>query len=476
MKSGKSEKVNHNNRSKQIRKENMMKTLVKTLLVLCVALAGVVSAQTAIETSQLQAVGITYYDVNSDIARQHTQDLRDDQAGLNIATDFGEEIVFVTNAGINVQFADGSGRRVIIARGSGYSQFWYPAWSLDGTKIAFAATTNDPRVVDLVVANSDGSNPTVILELDAGYYNSYIQSISWHWASEYIMFTYAYNDIDLNSLFVICTIHYSGSNFVVGPGPDRSYCQYEPRNNSQRYAYIAAGRPFYMNSDLRVSNLDGSNDQLWFQYTGAIAGFTHVVWKNQNSLYTIIRNWDQYPNREVLLRIDRINNQTYYTTLIFSEPNASLWTPTLSPNRLQMYMSELIGNNGTMWLTTFNSNGDVVNNVSKGAGMFPNWRQHIPTDIADEEMNLPAATSLAHNYPNPFNARTTIKYTLAADDHVVVEVFDLLGKKVITLQDGHQVAGEHDIVWNAESVASGTYFYRIQTSDKVETHAMTLLK
>ena len=405
MKLRKLEKTNLNNRNRLDGKEIIMKTLAKTLLVLLVVLAGIGVAQTTFKTSESKLAGISYYDVNSDIARQHTEELREAQVGLDIASDFGEEIVFVTNAGINVQFADGSGRRVLIARGSGFSQFWYPSWSLDGTKVAFAATRTDPRVVDLVVANADGSNPTVILTLNEGYYNSFIQSISWHWGNEYIMFTYAYNDYQLNSLFVICTIHYSGSNFVVGPGPDRSYCQYEPRNNSQRYAYVATGRPFYMNSDLRVSNLDGTNDQLWFQYTGAIAGFTHVVWKNQNSLYTIIRNWDQYPNREVLLRIDRINNQTYYTTLIFSEPNASLWSPTLSPNRSQMYMSEMIGDVGTMWLTTFNSNGDVVNNVSKGAGMFPNWRQHIPTGIADEEMNLPSATSLSQNYPRSSSTR-----------------------------------------------------------------------
>jgi len=340
---------------------------------------------------------IKYYKVGSEIVNKHNQELRDSQIGIE-QVDLGEEIIFVLDNGICVQFEDGSGRRLVISRGSGYSGFSYPAWSLDGKRMAFAANRTDPRIVDLVVANADGSDLTVILTLDAGYYNSFIQSISWHWGNEYIMFSYAYNDAELNSLFVICTIEYTGQNFVVGPGPDRNYCQYEPVYGSSRYAYIANGRPFYFHSDLRVSNLDGSNDVLWLQHTDVIAGLSHVCWNNANSIYTIIRNWNQYPNREALLRVDRSAQTTYYTVIAISELNASLWSPTLSPDRKNIYNTELLNNTGTLYLTMLGANGLPTSIVAKGSGLFPNWRQTIPVYPPDPPTLL--------NPPNNVNGIT----------------------------------------------------------------------
>ena len=179
----------------------------------------------------------------------------------------------------------------------------YPAWSLDGRHIAFAANRSDPRVVDLVVANSDGSDPTVIAVLDQGYYNSFIGSISWHWGHQYIMFSYSYNDWQNNVVMVICTVRKDGADFNVGPGPDRNACQYEPLSGSVRYAYTATGRPFYTNSDLRVSDLSGTNDALWLQVAGTISAFTHVTWNGPNSLYVVARYTAGYPDREVLFRV-----------------------------------------------------------------------------------------------------------------------------------------------------------------------------
>jgi len=476
MKSVNRKEYGKKNSTKTSEKEKTMKSLAKALIALIALLFSTASASSIAGPDSLEIPRITYYGVDSDTAIQHTMELREAQGSTTSVMDLGEDIVFVMDSGINVQFANGSGRRTIINRGGGYQSFMYPAWSLDGTRIAFSAVRTDPRVVDLVVANSDGSNPTVILTLAEGYYNSFIQSISWHWADEYIMFTYAFNDINLNSLFVVCTIHFTGADFTVGPGPDRSYCQYEPTTGSQRYAYIAAGRPFYFNTDLRVSNLDGSNDHLWLQFPGTIAGFTHVLWNGPNSLYTIIRNWDQYPNREALLRVDKVGGQFYYTVVSLSDPYASLWSPTSSPSRNQLYTSEMTNNSSTLWLTTLDSNGNAISVVPKGAGLFPNWRQEIPTDVTDEGVDMPEAISLMQNYPNPFNANTVIEYSLSETAPVTVEIFDLLGKKVETLENGIQGPGSHSLTWDASNVATGTYFYRITVNDVTQTRKMTLIK
>lgn len=85
------------------------------------------------------------------------------------------------------------------------------------------------------------------------------------------------------------------------------------------------------------------------------------------------------------------------------------------------------------------------------------------------------------SYPNPFNAATTVTYYLPQDGHVSLEVFNILGQKVATLVNGDQPAGRHDMVWTGrtsggDAVASGVYFFRLQTGGSVLTRKMMLLK
>ena len=88
----------------------------------------------------------------------------------------------------------------------------------------------------------------------------------------------------------------------------------------------------------------------------------------------------------------------------------------------------------------------------------------------------PAKFDLAQNYPNPFNPETTIRYSLAADGNVRLTIFDMLGKEVAVLADGFQQAGEHQVSWNAAHLASGSYFYRLESGGDVMVRRMTLLR
>lgn len=85
---------------------------------------------------------------------------------------------------------------------------------------------------------------------------------------------------------------------------------------------------------------------------------------------------------------------------------------------------------------------------------------------------------LEQNYPNPFNPTTTIRYTIPTASLVRLELFDVLGRKVATLVNERKVAGIHTYVLNASrfSLASGTYFYRLQVGNQVETKKMMLVK
>lgn len=90
--------------------------------------------------------------------------------------------------------------------------------------------------------------------------------------------------------------------------------------------------------------------------------------------------------------------------------------------------------------------------------------------------NLPTELSLSQNYPNPFNPMTTIKYSLPKADHVTIEIYDLLGRKVETLVNKKEQAGYHQVIWNGDKVSSGLYFYRLQAGENSRANKMLLLK
>jgi hypothetical protein len=93
-----------------------------------------------------------------------------------------------------------------------------------------------------------------------------------------------------------------------------------------------------------------------------------------------------------------------------------------------------------------------------------------------EEVNAPESFSLSQNYPNPFNAVTSIAFSLPEPREVTLTVYNLLGREVETLLDDYRSAGIHHISFDASDLASGVYFYRLQTGESVESKRMVLLK
>ena len=84
--------------------------------------------------------------------------------------------------------------------------------------------------------------------------------------------------------------------------------------------------------------------------------------------------------------------------------------------------------------------------------------------------------ALHQNFPNPFNPSTQISYDLAAGSNVSLQVFDLLGREVATLVNGAQNAGRYTVSFDATSLPSGMYFYRLETAQFTDMKKMMLLK
>jgi hypothetical protein len=123
--------------------------------------------------------------------------------------------------------------------------------------------------------------------------------------------------------------------------------------------------------------------------------------------------------------------------------------------------------------------GNAANNNGGASGDYiytTSFTTHrLITGIDDAFTSLPTHIKLG-NYPNPFNAATTISYGVPVSGFVKIDVFNLTGNLVTTLVNGYQGAGEHKTTWNAADVSSGVYFYTLTSEVGTKTEKMVLVK
>jgi hypothetical protein len=108
----------------------------------------------------------------------------------------------------------------------------------------------------------------------------------------------------------------------------------------------------------------------------------------------------------------------------------------------------------------------------------------FPVSVDEDPISqLPIDFRLEQNYPNPFNPVTTIKYSIpnvtlsgVEGSQVKLKIYDVLGNEVATLVNEFRNAGSYEIDFNASSLSSGIYFYRLQTGSFVQTKKMVIIK
>lgn len=111
-----------------------------------------------------------------------------------------------------------------------------------------------------------------------------------------------------------------------------------------------------------------------------------------------------------------------------------------------------------------NNESDYSNSVSTNSYSVPKILSE--PIVSNTTLTIPQKIALYQNYPNPFNPATEIKFALPENGHVIINIYNLAGKKIRTLLDEQRTAGYHTISWDGKDesghdVASGIYFYRI---------------
>ena len=89
---------------------------------------------------------------------------------------------------------------------------------------------------------------------------------------------------------------------------------------------------------------------------------------------------------------------------------------------------------------------------------------------------MPTVYSLEQNYPNPFNPSTTIKFAIPEISAVRLTIYNALGQRVAELVNNTLDAGSYSFNWDASGVASGLYFYELNTNNYSSVKKMMLLK
>lgn len=112
------------------------------------------------------------------------------------------------------------------------------------------------------------------------------------------------------------------------------------------------------------------------------------------------------------------------------------------------------------------------------------WSEMTSFEPVTAQLNeeIPDEFELEQNYPNPFNPDTQIGYELPEEGHVVLTIYDILGRQVEILVDETQRAGTYEVIFESGDLASGTYIYRLEVTQSdnadsfIETRSMMLIK
>jgi len=149
---------------------------------------------------------------------------------------------------------------------------------------------------------------------------------------------------------------------------------------------------------------------------------------------------------------------------------------TVLPSDTQsIYICQLIAQ-----VTGKNSPADNLSSVTKlkqNANTAINFYNfNFTISIKKESSEIPSGYKLYQNFPNPFNPATTIKFEIPKAAEVNLVVYDMLGREVANLINEKLNSGTYLYDWNAGSLPSGVYFYKLSSRDYSEIKKMVLIK
>jgi PKD repeat protein len=222
---------------------------------------------------------------------------------------------------------------------------------------------------------------------------------------------------------------------------------------------------FYTTSARNVSGYNTQEIEFYFRAQSMENGDNFYVEYYNGSAYQIVANY---------VAGTSFSNGGFYVATI-TLPKSSYVFPTSARIRFRCDAGD---NNDDVYVDaiTWRATTSVLSSEPVTTAMPSRKDPNIEEKLAPGAQPQRFVTELGQNFPNPFNPRTTIAFTLASEAHVTLDVFDVSGRRVASLMNETQGAGQHTVDFDASALASGVYFYRLTAGGVVQQRKMILLK
>jgi aminopeptidase N len=265
---------------------------------------------------------------------------------------------------------------------------------------------------------------------------------------------------DINTLYNYAITYVKGScvlhmlRYIVGDSLFFEIMNSYATDDNYKYKIVSTA-----NFNAKVNDVTG-NDYDWF-FDQWVYSPNHPVYQNTYSISQAGQNWN----------VELIINQVQTNPAFFKMPvelkiefnDATDTLITVMNNANNQQFNFVLVKEPTNLL--FDPDGNIVLKAGNT----------ILVSVEDDE-NLPNEFSLEQNYPNPFNPITTIKYQISELSFAILKVYDVLGSEVATLINEEKPIGNYEVEFNAESLVSGIYFFRLQAGSFVDTKKMIFLR
>ena len=209
---------------------------------------------------------------------------------------------------------------------------------------------------------------------------------------------------------------------------------------------------------------------------------TNFAFQKDNTIFVGTSNEGVYISRDHGRNWQLANKgiEQQYVMSLTVDSSGALWVGTDSSG---VFHST---NNGTSWRRVNSGITDslyITLTISANGYMYAAsqlgsiYRSVNPVTAIDEKENkIPTNFYLSQNYPNPFNPTTTINYSIPKTSFVSIKVYDVLGKEIAALVNEEKNVGSYDVKFYPRGLASGIYFYKMQSSDFIEIRKLVYLK
>jgi hypothetical protein len=275
-------------------------------------------------------------------------------------------------------------------------------------------------------------------------------------------------------------IFVTGSYWSPSTGDDTMLLKYDLSGNLVWQKFYDFGNFEYG----KLINID-SQSNIFITGQGAVPGGYFVGWltakfdSSGNLLwynrFKLNQSWEEYPYFALTGPEDEI-----YVTGNVGEPSGGT-----TYNGLETIRYNSDGSNP--WVADVNLYGGIGKGLALGADLslyavgayyysVLKYSQSVPTEVVQNSSEIPEKFNLEQNYPNPFNPTTTIDFRIADPEFVSLKVYNILGNEVASLVNEVKPEGKYTVTFNASSLSSGTYFYKLQAGSIAETRKMILLK